>query len=185
MKKVLAIVGSPRKGGNTDILVQKVAEGAISNGAQVKTLHLGKLNIRECDGCHVCWKGKHCSKNDDMLAIYDKIIESDVIVFGTPVYWYGPAALMKALIDRLVYFNCPENRAKIRGKQAAIVIPFEEENPETAKPVVEFFVKCLNYLEMRLAGAIIVGGVSDKGDVLKKTERLSEAFELGKKLGEI
>jgi multimeric flavodoxin WrbA len=185
MRKVLAIVGSPRKGGNTDILIQRVAEGAISKGAQVNTLHLGKVNIRECDGCHLCWQGKPCPKRDDMLDICSAIIENDVIIFGTPVYWYGPTALMKALIDRLVYFNCPENRAKIRGKQAAIVIPFEEENPETAKPVVEFFEKCLNYLEMSVAGAIIVGGVSDKGDVLKKPACLSEAFELGKKLGEI
>ena len=184
MKRVLAIIGSPRKGGNTDILVQKVTEGAISKGAQVETLHLGKLNIRECDGCHVCWQGKPCPKRDDMLDTYQKIIESDAIVLGTPVYWYGPTALMKALIDRLVYFNCPENRAKIRGKQAAIVIPFEEENSETARPVVEFFEKCLNYLEMSIAGAIIVGGVSDKGDVLKKPACLNEAFELGKKLGE-
>jgi multimeric flavodoxin WrbA len=185
MKKILAIIGSPRKGGNTDLLVQKVAEGAISKGAKVETMHLGEMNIRECDGCHVCWQGKPCPKRDDMLDTYKKITESDAIVFGTPVYWYGPTALMKALIDRLVYFNCPENRAKIRGKQAAIVVPFEEESSETARPVVEFFEKCLNYIEMNLAGAIIVGGVSDRGDVLKKTERLSEAFELGKKLSEI
>jgi multimeric flavodoxin WrbA len=185
MKKILAIVGSPRIGGNTDILIQKVAEGATSKGAKVNMLHLGKVNIRECDGCHICWQGKSCSKRDDMLDICSAIIENDVIVFGTPVYWYGPTALMKSLIDRFVYFNCSVNRAKISGKKAAIVIPFEEENPETAKPVVEFFVKCLNYLEMRLFHAIIVGGVSDKGDVLNKTERLSEAFELGKKLGEI
>lgn len=185
LKKILAIVGSPRKGGNTDILVQKVAEGAVSKNAQVETLHLGKLTIRECDGCHACWKGKNCSKNDDMLAIYDKIIESDSLVFATPVYWYGTTALMKALIDRMVYFNCPENRIKIRGKQAAVVIPFEEENPQTAKPVVEFFVNCLNYLEIRLIDTVVVGGVGEKGDVLKKPACLDEAFELGKKLGEI
>ena len=185
MKKILAIVGSPRIGGNTDILVQKVAEGAVSKGARVNTLHLGKVNIHECDGCHICWQGKSCSKHDDMLDICSAIIENDAVVFGTPVYWYGPTALMKALIDRLVYFNCPENRAKIRGKQAAIVIPFEEENPETAKPVVDFFVKCLDYLEMQLVNAIIVSGVSAKGDVLKKPDRLKESFELGKHLAQI
>jgi len=182
MKKILAIVGSPRKGGNTDILVRKVAEGAASKGAQVETLRLAKLNIRECDGCHVCWQKKPCSKRDDMLSIYPKIIESDAIIFGTPVYWYGPTALMKAFIDRFVYFNCPDNRAKIKGKSAVIVIPFEEQNPDTARPVVEFFEKCFNYLEMNLAGAIIAGAVRDKGDVLKKPERLQEAYELGIRL---
>ncbi len=164
------------------MLIGKMAEGAVSKGAQVDTLYLGKLNIRECDGCHVCWKGKPCPKHDDMLETYAKIIESDAIIFGTPVYWYGPTALMKAFIDRFVYFNCPENRAKIRGKSAALVIPFEEENPETARPVVEFFEKSLKYLEINLVGAIIAGGASDKGDVLKKPDRLREAFEMGIRL---
>jgi multimeric flavodoxin WrbA len=193
MKKILAIVGSPRKDGNTDILVQKVVEGAASKEARVETLWLGGLNIRECDGCHVCWPAKRrglarggqrkpCAKRDDMLDIYPKIIESDAIIFGTPVYWYGPTALMKAFIDRFVYFNCPENRAQIRGKKAAIVIPFEEENPETAKPLVEFFEKCLGYLEMQLVGSIVVGGVGAKGDILKKPDRLQEAYELGIRL---
>jgi multimeric flavodoxin WrbA len=179
MKKILALIGSPRKGGNTDLLVGKMAEGASSKGATVDTLYLDKLNIRECDGCHVCWQGKHCPKRDDMLEIYDKISESDAIIFGTPVYWYGPTALMKALIDRFVYFNCPENRVKIRGKSAALAIPFEEENRDTARPVVEFFEKSLKYLEINLLGAIIAGGVSDKGDVLKKPQFLAEAYKLG------
>ncbi len=184
MKKILAVVGSPRKGGNTDILVQKVVEGAASKGAQVDALRLGGLDIRECDGCFVCWKGKPCVKRDDMLDIYPKIIESDAIIFGTPVYWHGPTALMKAFIDRFVYFNCPENRAKIKGKKAVIAIPFEEENPETARPVVEFFEKCLNYLEMELAGKIVVGGVGARGDILKKPDRLQEAYELGIRLAD-
>ncbi|MBN2019700.1 MAG: flavodoxin family protein [Sedimentisphaerales bacterium] len=182
MKNILAVVGSPRKGGNTDLLVGKMAEGAVSKGAQVDTLYLGKLNICECDGCHVCWKGKPCSKHDDMLEIYDKIAESDAFLFGTPVYWYGPTALMKAFIDRFVYFNRPENRVKIRGKSVALVIPFEEENPETARLTVEFFEKSLKYLELNLVGAIIAGGVSEKGDVLKKPQYLVQAYELGLKL---
>jgi multimeric flavodoxin WrbA len=182
MRKILAIVGSPRKGGNTDILVQKTAEGAVSKGAQVETIRLGELNIRECDGCHICWQKKPCCKHDDMLAIYPKIIESDAIIFGTPVYWYGPTALMKCFIDRFVYFNCPENRPKIKNKPAIIAIPFEEENPETARPVVEFFENCLNYLKMKLIGKIVVGAVSAKGDILKKPDRLQEAYGLGVRL---
>jgi len=182
MRKILAIVGSPRKNGNTDILVGKVADGAMAKGAVVETIFLRDLDIKECDGCHVCWKAKPCSKHDDMLGLYPKIIESDAIVFGTPVYWYGPTALMKAFIDRFVFFNCPETRVKIKGKKAIIAVPFEEENPDTARLVVEFFENCLRYLEMNLVGAIIVGGVGEKGDVLKKPDRLNEAYELGKRL---
>ena len=70
MKKILAVVGSPRRNGNTHILVSKIAEGARTKGAIVEELFLGDLSINECDGCHVCWKGKECSKNDDMRDVY-------------------------------------------------------------------------------------------------------------------
>jgi multimeric flavodoxin WrbA len=182
MKKILGIVGSPRKKGNTHILVSRILEGAKEQGAVTGILFLNDLTIRECDGCHACWKGKPCSKKDDMNDLYPRIIESDVIVFGTPVYWYGPTALMKGFIDRFVYFNCAENRAKIRGKAAVIAVPFEDETLETADLVVTFFEKSFQYLEMNLVGKIIVPGVSRKGDILEKEASLEEGIELGKRL---
>ena len=184
MKKILAVIGSPRKGGNTELLVRKLAEGAASKGAMVETIMLAGLNIYECDGCHACWKGKSCCKRDDMLDLYEKIIESDVIVFGTPVYWFGPTAIIKAFIDRFVYFNCPENRVKIKGKAAAMIIPFEDDDLDTARPLVELFEKSFEYLEMRLVGSVVVGGVGQMRDILKKPDRLNEAYELGKRLAD-
>jgi multimeric flavodoxin WrbA len=184
MNKVLGVVGSPRKKGNTDILVASVLEGARKEGAKIEVVFLNDLHIAECDGCHVCWKGKPCRKKDDMNGLYSKIIESDVIIFGTPVYWYGPTALMKGFIDRLVYFNCPENRLKIKGKGAMLAVPFEEENPDTATPLITFFEKSLNYLEMNIVGKIIVPGVTLKGEIVKKNDRIKEAFEIGRRLAQ-
>jgi multimeric flavodoxin WrbA len=182
MKRILAVMGSPRRKGNTHILVSKIIEGAKAGGAFVDELFLGDLTIRECDGCHACWKGKECSKDDDMRAVYPAIIRSDVIIFGTPVYWYGPTALMKAFIDRFVYFNCPQNRQKIKGLSAVLAIPFEEDNLETASGVVEFFQKSLAYLEVKLLGQIIVPGVGEKGAIRSKNKYLQQAYNLGLKL---
>jgi multimeric flavodoxin WrbA len=181
-KKILGVVGSPRKKGNTHILVSRILDGARYEGAKTEIIFLKDLNIQECDGCYVCWKGKQCSKKDDMNKIYPKIIQSDVIIFGTPVYWYGPTALMKCFIDRFVYFNCPENRKKIRGKLAVIAVPFEEENPKTANLLVKFFEKSLHYLEMKLIDKILVPGVSSRGDILRKGELLEKGYKLGRKL---
>jgi len=181
-KRILAVVGSPRRGGNTHILVSKIAEGAAGKGALVDELLLGGLSINECDGCHVCWKGRDCSKTDDMQDLYPRIIASDVIIFGTPVYWYGPTALMKAFIDRFVYFNCPENRKKIQGLSAVIAVPFEEDDPEMASGVIEFFNKSLAYLEIELLGRIIVPGAGEKGAVRRKEESLQQAYDLGRTL---
>ncbi len=182
-KRVLGVVGSPRKRGNTSILVARILEGAAEAGAETETVLLGDLEIADCDGCLVCWQGEDCCKQDDMNALYPKIIRADVLVLGTPVYWYGPTALMKAFIDRFVYFNCPDNRAKIRGKSVAVAVPYEEEGEEAAELMVPFFEKCCRYLEVNLVGSILVPGVGEAGAIRGKSERLQEAFELGKRLG--
>ena len=182
MAQILAVVGSPRKGGNTDILVSKMAEGAVAAGAQVETVRLGELQICECDGCHACWKGRPCSKDDDMRRLYPKIAASGILLLGTPVYWYGPTALMKAFIDRFVYFNSEANRPLVRGKRAVVAVVLEETHEQTWRPVVEFFEKSLAYLEMKLAGTIIVPGVGAKGQIRQHPDRLDEAYRLGSSL---
>jgi multimeric flavodoxin WrbA len=89
---------------------------------------------------------------------------------------------MKAFIDRFVYFNCEANRPQVRGKRAAVAVVLEEEREETWRPVVRFFEQSLGYLEMRLAGTIVVPGVGPKGAIRQKPERLDEAFRLGGQL---
>ena len=182
---ILGVIGSPRKKGNTHILVSRILDGAKAEGADTEALFLSDLDIHECDGCYSCWKGRNCSKKDDMNAIYPKIIQSDIIIFGTPVYWYGPTALMKCFIDRFTYFNCPENRSKIRGKAAILAIPFEEDNIKTADLLVRFFVKSLQYLEMKIIGKILCPGVSARGDILKKEELLRQGYKLGKRISKL
>lgn len=180
--KILGIVGSPRRGGNTDILVGRVLDGARAAGADTETVYLGDLTIKECDGCHACWTGAECPKRDDMNNLYREIAAADVLVLGTPVYWYGPTALMAGFFDRLVYYNCERNRGGVRGKLAAAVIPYEESDPETAAPVVAFFVRSLKYLEIAFAGTLAVGGAARKAQVLEREEALRAAAELGREL---
>ena len=83
MKKILGVVGSPRKNGNTHILVSIVLEGARAAGAKTELLFLNDFHIRECDGCHACWKTQECCKDDDMKLLYPKISDCDALVFGT------------------------------------------------------------------------------------------------------
>ena len=172
MKNILAIMGSPRKDGNTHSLISKILDGAKDMGAETEIIFLRDLEIKECDGCHICWKGNECSKEDDMNLIYPKIIENDILIFGTPVYWYGPTALMKAFVDRFVFFNCPVNRIKIKGKNAVLVVPFEEENLSTSELLVKMFEKSFQYLEINLIEKVLIPGVYKKGDVLQKKKTL-------------
>lgn len=181
--KVLGIVGSPRRNGNTHVLVSRILDGARDTGAGTETILLGELDIQECTGCHACWKGKHaCGRNDDMKGLYPKIIESDAVIFGTPVYWYGPTAIMKCFMDRFVYFNCPANRSRIRGKAAVIAVPFEDHTPETSDLVVEFFERSLAYLEMKLIGKMLVPGVTKRGEVRNLKQVMDRCYEAGQEL---
>ena len=182
MKKFLGIMGSPRKHGNTHAMVESVLAGAKAHGATTEIVFLGDLTIKECNGCHVCWTGKACTKNDDMQKLYAKIMDSDVIVFGTPVYWYGTTALMKAFIDRFVYFNCELNRGGVRNKNAVVVVPFEEEDLATADLVLELFRKSLEFLEMNFVGHLLAPGVKRREEVAENLKLMKQGLEMGERL---
>src|SRR4030065_2750343 len=174
MKKILGIVGSPRRNGNTHVLVSRVRRGVRAGGANTERILLKDLNILECDGCDRCWKGKHvCSKADDMRDLHPKILDADAIVLGTPVYWFGPTAIMKSFIDRFTYFSCPANRKSIRNKPAVIAVPFADRTYKTSALIVEFFAKSLDYLEMRLIDKILVPGVTKRGEVRTKKKAMT------------
>lgn len=182
MKTVLGIAGSPRKNGNTATLVSEVLRGARTSGMRTEIVFLGDVVIGECNGCHRCREGAPCRQNDDMQALYSRVTESDAIVFGTPVYWFGPTALMKLFLDRFVYFNCPENREKIRGTRAVLVAPFEDNDNETAAPLVCLFEKSLAYLEMELVRTLLVPGVTKPGEAGENREIMRKMFETGRDL---
>lgn len=177
--KLLAILGSPRKGGNTDILTERILEGAREAGLETETIALRSQKIAPCIGCEKCWQidGRPCAFKDDMP--YDAIAAADVLVFSTPVYWYAPTAIMKALIDRLVPFNRPQGRPLIQGKRAILVTAYEEEGPTAAEPLVRMFELSFEYLGLKFTDRLIVDGLGPKGAVLDKPEPLQTAHRIG------
>ena len=103
MKKVLILSGSPRKGGNSDILCDQFAKGALEMGNEVEKICIAEKKIAPCSGCYFCKNnGGRCVFNDDMGDILQKIIDCDVLVLSSPVYFYSISAQLKAVIDRTV-----------------------------------------------------------------------------------
>ena len=115
--KVLGIVCSPRKGGNTEILVQEALSSARDCGAETELLSVWDKDIRPCDGCLSCEKTGKCHIKDDVQAIYPKILEADGIIWGTPVYFFNATAQAKILIDRsyALYANHNKLTNKVGG----------------------------------------------------------------------
>ena len=90
--RVLGIAGSPRRGGNTDLLLAEVMKGAASRGAQAKTIILNDLKIAPCQHCDACLKTGRCKVMDDMQMIYDELRQADRIVLASPIQFMGVTA---------------------------------------------------------------------------------------------
>ncbi len=182
--KLTALLGSPRVGGNTDLLAAEVLRGAAEVGIETEALALRELRIRPCVGCEKCWqRARPCVFDDEMSRVYAALAESDLLLFATPVYWYGPTALMKACLDRCVVFNRPPGRPLIAGKGAVLVTAYEEEGPEAVAPLLRLFELSCNYLEVQLLDRVVVAGVGPRGAVREKPEALASAYEVGRRLG--
>jgi multimeric flavodoxin WrbA len=148
--KVLGLVGSPRRGGNTDLLVDSVLEGVAKKHSTEK-IYLYGVDIAPCVDCRACKKGNlQCALRDGMNVLYPKLEEANVIVFGTPLYWYGPSAKMKLLLDRLRPYIASK---KLKGKRAVLIVP-SEEGADACNHTVGIFNMSIKYLEMELEGVL-------------------------------
>ncbi len=181
--KVLGVVGSPRKGGNTDILVDEVLRGARDAGAEVEKIFLNDLEIKPCQAecSEFCKKTGDCKINDDMSTLYDKLFKSDAIILGTPIYWYGPSAQLKAFMDRWFAFSDPKHVHKMKGKRVVLISPFEERDTSAANPLVDMITKSLDYLEAKFHSQLLVS-VGEKGAIRQNLEVMNRAYEIGLKM---
>jgi multimeric flavodoxin WrbA len=128
--------------------------------------------------CKACKKGSfQCSLKDDMKKLYPKLEEADVIIFGTPLYWYGPSAKMKLLVDRLRPFIASK---KLRGKKAVLVVP-SEEGAEACNLTVGMFSLSFKYLEIDLI-SVLLPKAYELAEVKTQPQTLKEAFAIGKNL---
>ncbi len=173
--KVLALIGSPRKGSNTDILVDKILEGCKEKGFIIEKLYLYDISISACTDCRLCKSDNYeCAIKDDMQQIYPKMEEADILIFGTPVYWYGPTGKMKLFIDRMRPFIASR---KMQGKRAVLVAP-SEEGPKACKALLEMFRMSFEYLGMEFVDSIL-STAYERAEVSANTEDLNRAYKLG------
>lgn len=178
--RVLGVIGSPRKEGNTDILVDEVLRGAGDSGAKTEKIFLNDLRIEPCQAecSDYCKETGNCKINDDMLPLYDRLYESDVIILGTPLYWYGPSAQLKAFIDRWFAFSHPKYVHKMKGKKFILIAPLEESDISAADPLVEMTRKSLDYLEAEFYKELIVS-IGDKGAIKNNLKVMNQAYKIG------
>jgi len=176
--KILVINGSPRKGGNTEILLDAMIAGAQEAGATISSVQLRDLDVSPCRACDACKRTGKCIQKDDMHDLLSKMEGSDVWILGTPVYWWSVTAQLKAFIDRWYGIN----RDIFKNRRFALVIPLGSSNPKTARHVIGMFEDISAYLGMKQVGTLLAPGVYERGDVKKRSDLLEEATELGKSI---
>jgi multimeric flavodoxin WrbA len=182
MVRVLGVMGSPRLGGNTDVLLAETLRGAASVGAATTKVDLVTRDVRPCSGCDGCTKSGVCVIDDDMGELLDELLASDVWVLGTPVYWWGPTAQMKAFIDRwYAGWQTADGRARM-AKRVALISPFGDSEPATARHVVGMLADALEFLKADFAGQLLVSA-DKRGEVAANVQAMAEAFALGARLG--
>jgi multimeric flavodoxin WrbA len=178
--KIVAFVGSPRKGGNTELLTNETLKVAEQEGAETELVRLAEHNLKPCDACMVCRKTKKCKIDDDGEKLFKKVMEADGVVLATPVYFGSCSPEMKTFIDRMGYvarsmsqpFNNKVGGALVVARRAGVNFTYAQ--------LLFFF----------LINGMIVPGVSywtvaygrEKGEVLNDKEGLETAREMGKKI---
>ena len=171
---ILIISGSPRKGGNTDLLVDAFARGAAEHH-QVEIVSVRDYKVNPCLGCNACFKTNGiCAQKDDMPVIYEKMSQADMLVIASPVYFYGLSAQLKAVIDR---FHNPI-RDTFHVKKMALLLVGAASLPELFDAILTEYNLCLKFFKIEDAGKVLVRGVKDKGDI-KGTRFLDDAYQLG------
>jgi multimeric flavodoxin WrbA len=176
-KRVLGIVGSPRRGGNTDILVDEILAGAEEAGAETEKVILSKLNIGPCRACDACAKAGKCVQQDDMHALLEQMERSQVWVFGTPVYYWGPTAQFKAFVDR--WYGAGKV-ADFKNKRVILTIPLGSGDAHDARHTVGMIEDALAWQKSELLATILAPGVMERGAVRNRPKVLAEARRAGR-----
>lgn len=176
--KVLIITGSPHKNGTTACLTEQFIRGAEESGHEIYLFDAAQKDIHPCIACEKCHTDTvGCVFKDDMTELNPHLIEADVVVLVSPVYYYDVSAQLKAVIDRFY-----ANDASLHGdKKAVLMLAMADSSLVTANGAIASFKGMTNYLEWEIAG--IISAVSCMtADMIRSTEYPRQAYDLGKSL---
>jgi multimeric flavodoxin WrbA len=187
--KVLGIFGSPRREGNTDLLLQEALKGATEEGAAVEGVHLCDFKITPCRECLSCFKDGACVVADDMQSIYPRLLEADIVILASPIFFYGITGWAKAMVDRCqalwarryVLHNFPlaGGGRKRRGFFISVGGTKGRRMFEGAVLTTKYF---FDAIDTDYTGELLFRSVDVCGAILKNPEALPQAFAAGRKL---
>ena len=177
--KITILTGSPRKNGTSNFMADEFIKGAAESGHEIYRFDCAKSDIKNCLGCNACAMGsKPCIHKDDFVELREHLLNSDVIVFVTPIYYFNMTSSIKKVIDRF-YSIDPQLRAK-QNKAVLISVQHSPVN-EVCGVLNANYKAILGWLNIEDAGIVNAVGI-ESVEHLKQTPYPKQAFELGKSL---
>ena len=178
MKKVVVISTSLRPSSNSHAMAEQFSEGAKAAGHEVELISLRDKEIKFCIGCLSCQKTGNCVFKDDVPAIMESVLNADVVVWATPIYYYEMSGQMKTLIDRMNAMYPKDYRFRDIYLLTSAAED-EEFTPKRAESGLQGWIDC--YEKATLKGHLFCGGVNDARDI-EGNPKLQDAYELGKNI---
>ncbi|GAB4351330.1 MAG: flavodoxin family protein [Candidatus Abyssubacteria bacterium] len=184
MPKVLAIASSPRKGGNSELLLDASLEGARETGAEIEKIRVCELKVSPCLNCGACQETGECVIHDDMQLLHRKFVENEILIVSSPVFFMGLPAQLKAVVDRCQAIWVRKYLLKLRmpnfDSRRALFIQVGGMKPTTVfegglKTITAFFAT----LDYKFHSRLLLNDIDAKGAVCSHPTALGEARRLG------
>ena len=191
MKKILIILGGGRKKGNTAQLVDAFMKGAMEAGHATELISLNQLQVNGCIGCNACRCGKPCVQKDDFNSLVPKILEADLLVFASPLYFWTISSKIKAFIERFYCIAQKDDNPPLGSYEkypvhdCALLMTSADDFFWTFEQAVSYYqFTMVNYIGFHNKGMLLAGGCGDTNGRpgIGKTDHLMEAYEFGKRI---
>ncbi|MEM0449832.1 MAG: flavodoxin family protein [Methanomassiliicoccales archaeon] len=184
MNLVVGILGSPRRGGNCDVLLDECLDGAFQSGAKTQKISLCDLHITPCQGCNSCLETGECVLRDDMTLIYKILQEANAILIASPIYFSGPSCIVKCMMDRCQCLWARERllNRKVEGVRYGGLILVGGDHKAVFRNAQSEIRAFFSGIGITFQGELLVAGVEKKGEVRSRPDYLLSARRLGQNM---
>ncbi|MBR6862338.1 MAG: flavodoxin family protein [Acidaminococcaceae bacterium] len=176
--KIVVLMGSPNKNGSTSILVKEFQRGAEEAGHRADVVDVCHADIHPCTGCVVCGYEGPCVQKDDVEGIRSRLLASDMVVFATPLYYYGMSAQLKTVVDRFCAYNSSLNSRHL--KSALMTVEWNTDD-WTFEALEAHYKTLVRYINFEDCGMVLGYGCGTPA-MTKRSRFLKAAYELGRRL---
>jgi len=184
--KVLGIMGSPRRQGNSDLLLDEVLKGSREGGAEVEKAIVYRMKINPCRECNSCLGDGTCFMKDSMIDMYARLLSSDVVVISSPIFFYGITSQLKAFVDRCqplwarkYILQQPSPNGQRRGVFIGVGATKGADLFDGSKLVMKYFFRAI---DVDYSDNLLFWGIEKRGEIKEHATALADAYQLGLRL---